>query len=152
MSMLEPTNFVYSYSKSIPHDALSTIWKRWSELSLWHTWDSSLKGTQAQNNGLALGKRFLVTPKGAPVSIPVTITGFIEGTHFTTVSQSPVGLLAFGHSLIVTPETKLTTLIHSICAVPTDQTFFATNMWDRLQKDVQESVSCLAKLASGENY
>ncbi|KZL23792.1 hypothetical protein [Pseudovibrio sp. WM33] len=147
MSQLDQTVMVFEHRAEVPTQAALGIWQAWCALSGWPQWDASLRGIEATENGLALGKRFCVVPKASPAPIPVNVTAFEEGRHFTTSSVSPLGLLSFGHSVATDPTTGKTNLAHSICAVPSQDTPFPEQVWNRLKSDVVESVSALALTA-----
>jgi len=142
----ESTEFTFSYRKELPLSTAAHVWKRWSLLSSWQDWDQSLSGTQAASNSIALGQCFCVVPKMTGKPIPVTVISAVDGLHFTTASAGPVGLMAFGHTLIVDAAAQIVKLEHSICMVPADADFFRARMWDRLKTDVTASVQALGHL------
>lgn len=144
MSQLDQTALVFEHRVEIPAQAALAIWQAWCALSGWAQWDASLRDVEASQDGLVLGKRFCVVPKAAPAPIPVNVTAFEEGRHFTTSSVSPLGLLSFGHSLSTDPTTGKVNVTHSICAVPSQDMPFPEQVWNRLQADVVDSVSALA--------
>lgn len=146
MPLLEATAFAFAYQKSLPAVAATRVWQRWSAFSSWQDWDRSLSGTQAESETLALGQRFCVVPRVTGHPVPVTITSIVERLHFTTVSAGPMGLIAFGHTLILDAASPTATLEHSVCAVPTDQDVFRAMHWDRLMSDVAGSVESLSDL------
>ena len=147
MSQLDQTALVFEHRVEIPSQAALAIWQAWCVLSGWPQWDASLRGVEAAEDGLVLGKRFCVVPKASPAPIPVNVTAFEEGRHFTTSSVSPLGLLSFGHSVATDPATGKTNVTHSICAVPSQDIPFPEQIWDRLKADVVDSVSTLALTA-----
>lgn len=148
MSQNESTEFAFIYHKELPLGTAIHVWQRWSCLSSWQDWDQSLSGTQAESNSIALGQCFFVVPKMTKKPIPVTVVSAVEGLHFTTASAGPMGLMAFGHTLIVDAEAQTVTLEHSICAVPADADLFRTRMWDCLKADVTASVEALGYLVA----
>lgn len=142
------TTRVFEHSVEIPAEASLQIWRAWCALSRWPDWDASLRGVIAAEDGLALGKHFAVVPKAAPAPIPVNVTAFEEGRHFTTSSISPMGMLSFGHSIC---ETTSAQVIHSVCAVATGDAAIPDMIWERLRSDVVESVTALARIATLQN-
>ncbi len=144
MSQHDQTVLVFEHHVEIPAQAALGVWKTWCALSGWSRWDASLRDVVAIENGLSLGKRFCVVPKEAPAPIPVNVTAFEEGRHFTTSSVSPLGMLSFGHSVATDPVTGTTNITHSICAVPKQDGYFPEQVWSRLKSDIVESVSALA--------
>ncbi|GBQ09280.1 SRPBCC family protein [Swaminathania salitolerans] len=139
---------VFEHSIEIPAEASLQIWQAWCALSRWPDWDTSLRGVNAAEDGLALGKGFTVVPKATAAPIPVNVTAFQEGRHFTTSSISPLGLLSFGHSICKTASAQVT---HSVCAVATGEAPIPDTIWERLRSDVVESVTALARIATLQN-
>ncbi len=150
MSQHEPTEFAFTHSKMLPSFAAARIWQRWSSLSSWRDWDQSLTETQVGSETIAIGQRFCVVPQVTGHPIPVTVASAVEGLHFTTVSVGPMGLMAFGHTLSLDTAAQTVTLEHSICAVPADKDMFRSLHWDRLKRDVTESVEALGDLVMKE--
>lgn len=151
MTQNESTEFAFSHRKVLPSHAAARVWQRWSSLSSWQDWDQSLSGTQAEGDSIVLGQRFCVVPKMNGQPIPVTVASTVEGLHFTTASAGPMGLMAFGHTLIVDTAAQTVTLEHSICAVPGDADMFRTRLWDHLKADITASVEALGDLAAKDS-
>lgn len=146
----ESTKFAFAYSKTLPFQVADCIWQRWNCLSSWQDWDQSLSCAQAESNSIALGHQFCVVPRMSGQPIPVTVVSAVEGLHFTTASVGAMGLLSFGHTLILNTASQTVTLEHSICAVPVDVEIFRARIWDRLKEDVTASVEALGELAVKE--
>ena len=122
------------------------MWQARCDFADWPQWHASLKGVEAEENGLELGKRFAVVPKVAPGAIPVSVTVFEAGRHFTTSSVNPLGFLSFGHSVSQCGDTSVANVTHSICAVPTGEAPIPKPIWVRLKADVIQSVNALAEV------
>ncbi|MFK7874164.1 MAG: hypothetical protein AB8B71_00070 [Paracoccaceae bacterium] len=148
MLQLNDASFYFAHTVVTNTETARTVWDRWSHVQSWNDWDASLKGTVCDDNGLFLGKMFSVVPHAAPGPIPVTVSSFINGQHFTTRSSGPMGELAFGHGLRRFPRSNRIVIEHSICAIPSDEQFFRANVWDRLQDDVETSVEALVTLCT----
>lgn len=148
MSQNESTEFAFVCRRELPIDTAAHVWQRWSLLSNWQDWDQSLSGTQAENNSIALGQCFFVVPKMTGEPIPVTVVSSVQGLHFTTASAGSMGLMAFGHTLILDAAAQTVTLEHSICAVPTNADLFRTRMWDHLKAGITKSVESLVDLVT----
>ncbi|CDG22241.1 protein of unknown function [Xenorhabdus poinarii G6] len=147
MSVINNNPLVFSHSVNIPATAAVSVWKTWSNLAGWQQWDASLAGTEAAENGLSLGKRFMIIPKAGPDAIAVNVTALIENVHFTTTASSPMGLLCFGHTLTLSDNKQHAILQHSICALPaTDGSVFPPPLLEKLQSDVTTSVNVLSRL------
>lgn len=146
MSPPDPTPFAFSARASLPEAAAGSLWSRWCALSSWADWDLSLSGVLHVQERLFLGQRFAVVPKATGRPIPVCVASFEAGRSFTTASAGPLGLLAFGHALLESPEPGRVTLEHSVCAVVADEEAFAAQHWRRLRGDVEDSVAALAAL------
>lgn len=142
---------VFEHSVEIPAEASLQIWRAWCALSRWADWDASLCGVIAAEDGLAFGKHFAVLPKAAIAPIPVNVTAFEEGRHFTTSSVSPMGMLSFGHSICETASTAGAQVTHSVCAVATGNAPIPDTIWERLRSDVVESVTALVRIATLQN-
>lgn len=151
MSQSKTNVFTHRSSQTVSVDDARTVWKRWSELSTWQDWDSSLKGTSSKQDGLELGKQFSVLPKGVDISIPVVVSAYIESKHFTTTSSGPMGMLSFGHTITPHSDGKHVDIEHTLCALPANPGEFAIGMWARLMNDIDESVGALSQVvAEGE--
>ncbi|MBT0720291.1 SRPBCC family protein [Rosenbergiella collisarenosi] len=146
MSKINNNPFVFSHSVNIPAEVAARVWDAWNNLAGWQHWDASLKGIEATENGLSLGKRFLVIPKAGPGAIAVSVTALIEGVHFTTTANSPMGLLSFGHTLTLNDDGQNVSLQHSICALPVEGgPAFPPPLLEKLQADVITSVNELSQ-------
>lgn len=151
MTTANGNTFIFNHSVDIPAVAAPHVWAAWSELTDWHRWDASLRGTDAVDNGLALGKRFAVIPNGGPGAIVVNVTALVEGTHFTTTANSPMGLLSFGHTLTLSEDRLRVQLLHSICAIPAENgATLPPPLLEKLRADVIDSVQRLAAFAIEE--
>ncbi|BEM34569.1 hypothetical protein FUU19_17805 [Serratia sp. Lou2A] len=143
--------FIFNHSVEIPVTAAPHVWAAWNELANWHRWDASLRGTDAAENGLVLGKRFAVLPNGGPGAIAVNVTALVEGSHFTTTANSPMGLLSFGHTLTLSEDRQSVQLLHSICAIPGENgSALPPPLLQKLRADVIDSVQRLAAFAVQE--
>lgn len=147
-SSAENNSFFCRAAVDIPLLFKARVWQAWEKLSEWQTWDASLNGTTALSDGLELGKHFSVLAKKAPAPIPVTVISFSRNIHFTTCSNSPLGLLAFGHTLTDSPTEGMITVEHTIYAAPANATAFAAGPWLSFKDDVKKSVAALAELVT----
>ncbi|BET96042.1 hypothetical protein [Xenorhabdus taiwanensis] len=146
MSAIKNNPFVFSHSTNIPVTAAVKVWNTWNDLAGWQRWDASLAGTEATENGLSLGKCFMIIPKVGSGAIAVNVTALIEGVHFTTTANSPMGLLCFGHTLTRSDNGQNVILQHSICALPAaDGSVFPPPLLEKLQADVVTSVDELSR-------
>ncbi|MEE4484879.1 hypothetical protein V2T44_18245 [Serratia ficaria] len=149
MPTFNTTPFIFIYSLEIPAVAAPRVWAAWNDLAGWHHWDVSLTGTDAAENGLALGKRFAVLPNGGPGAITVSVTSLIDGVHFTTTANTPMGLLSFGHTLMLSGDRQSVQLQHSICAAPAESGApLPPPLLEKLRSDVIAGVKQLAAFAS----
>lgn len=148
MTSTSDMTFAFEFSATVPALYGSRIWDYWEALESWHLWDASLKGTQAPDDGLALGKRFEIFTGQGPV--PVCVTSLIAGVHFTTTAQTPFGLLSFGHTLSPDNEKKLVKLTHSILAAANTPGDLPHPLLEKLKADVVASVNKLADFAQKE--
>lgn len=151
MATVNSSPFIFTHTVDISTEAAARTWAIWNDLMGWSRWDASLKGTDATENGLALGKSFAVIPNGGPGVITVSVTSLIEGIHFTTTANSPMGLLSFGHTLMFSEGRQKVQLQHSICAVPADSgAVLPPPLLEKLRGDVIASVERLAAFAGHE--
>jgi|GEM_PF-1492943 len=148
ISSAENNSFFCRTAIDIPLLFKDRVWQAWEKLSEWQTWDASLNGAVALSDGLELGKHFSVLAKNAPAPVPVTVISFSRNIHFTTCSNNPLGLLAFGHTLADSPIEDMITLEHTIYAVPANATAFAAELWSSFKDDVKKSVASLAELVT----
>ncbi len=148
MTITKTLPFVFNYQVEVPSDSVDLIWKKWENLSSWASWDASLEKTWADSDGLHLGKCLDIVPKGGQGPVPVCVTAFIEGVHFTTSSSGPVGLMSIGHTLRRIEGSESTTLEHTICALPANPEVFQEQIWEHLKRGLRQSVDTLAELAT----
>jgi hypothetical protein len=139
---------VFEHGMDIPAAVVPAVWQAWCTLSEWQDWDASLRGVEAEANGLSLGKRFAVVTKAAPAPVIVHVTAFEDHRHFTTSSAGPLGLLSFGHTVAPGLQPHLARVTHSICALPGDGGLLPDAVWARLRSDVVESVIALVNRAA----
>ncbi|EJB0230108.1 hypothetical protein ACUULL_000018 [Vibrio cholerae] len=147
MTITNTFPFVFNYQVDIPSDSLGFIWEKWDELSGWAGWDASLEETRVESDGLQLGKCLEIVPRGGQGPVPVCVTAFIDGVHFTTSSAGPIGMMSIGHTLKQGVGSKIATLEHTICALPANPQMFQEHVWEHLKRGVCQSVDTLAKLA-----
>lgn len=151
MSKFNKNSFVFSHTVNLPVNAAARVWEIWSDLANWQFWDVSLKGTEAIENGLYLGKRFTIIPKNGPGPFEVGITSLIEGVHFTTTSESPIGLLSFGHTLMFSEDRQKISLQHSICNLSSNVcSVFPPHLQALIQEEMIMSVNTLSNIVLNE--
>ncbi len=144
MLINENPHFAFSYRKALPFKVATRIWQRWGSQSTWKEWDKSIFEIIDGAGSITTGQQFFVVPHRVRQPIHVTVVSAVEGLHFTTASTGAMGLLAFGHTIIKNEPEQTITLEHSICVVPVDEEAFLIEHWDRLKRDIAESVEALS--------
>ncbi|WP_151828200.1 hypothetical protein [Acinetobacter oleivorans] len=141
----------FSYSINIPKEYFPHIWKHWNDIANWNIWDEGLLETRSDENKIIFGKNIDVHPYGAPNLVTVCVTSFIDEKHFTTSSNTPIGSMSIGHSLIEQNSVHSNSFIeHTICVQPNDYNFFKNNIWENLKQNITQSVNNLVEITKKE--
>ncbi len=148
MSNKTISSCIFDSRIQLPMSYASKIWQVWCELDGWQRWDISLLGTSALENGLSLGKDFLVIPKSSPNPIAVCVTSFIENIHFTTTAMTHFGLISFNHTLSPTTKQQFIELIHSVCICTFNDEKCPPLLLNKFKRDISvsvENIACFVK-------
>lgn len=97
----------YSVSYSETSNAVTTeqIWKMWTDINNWPSWDKGLEFCAIpQNFCFAIGQSFKLRPIGVPVDFFTTIVDLKEKTFFKDKTETPFGTVEVLHSVHETAD------------------------------------------------
>jgi Polyketide cyclase / dehydrase and lipid transport len=126
------------------------IWALWSDLSTWQTWDEGISDCFS-NGSFNVGETFMLTPKGAPAPIEVTLVDVLPNTLFIDETKLPFGKIRASHT--IREEGKAIRVTHTIEAEidPQQAKFFEEVIWSAMVPGVKQSVRNIVKLAEGRS-
>ena len=88
-----------TYSKKIQGLKAEQVWKVWTDLNQWHTWQSDIEYAKLEGE-FKVGNTFLLKPKGGP-KVKIEIIKVEPNSQFTDLTRFP-GAKMFGcHEFIV---------------------------------------------------
>lgn len=87
-----------TYSKRVRGVRAETVWKVWTDVNQWHTWQSDIEYAKLDGE-FKLGKLFKFKPKGGP-EISIEIVKHDPGRQFTDLTRFPGARMLDSHELI----------------------------------------------------
>lgn len=78
------------------------IWKLFSDVNNWHTWDNSIEFAKLEGP-FEVGNHFLLRPKGGP-NVKITIQVAAPNHRFTDLTKFPLAKMTGDHLFEETPE------------------------------------------------
>ena len=87
-----------SYSKHVPGLTAAQVWKVWSDVDQWHTWQDDIDSARMLGEFKAGGK-FHFKPKGGP-NLTLELTEVREGETFTDLTRFPLARMYDSHDLV----------------------------------------------------
>ena len=95
---------MWTYSHTIvTHDVTPTqLWKLFSDVNNWHTWDGGLEFARLEGQ-FEKGNYFTLRPKGGP-TVKVYLLETQPDTHFLDVTRFPLARMYDSHTFTTTPE------------------------------------------------
>lgn len=86
----------------VVHASPEVIFRIYEDVAHWHAWDPDTK--QATLDGpLRVGSKGTLTPTRGR-TVPMVVTGVVEGRSFTVESRIPLFRMVFDHELRTVPE------------------------------------------------
>ncbi len=84
------------------------LWKLFSNVNQWHTWDSGIEYAKMEGK-FEKGNRFILKPKGGP-KVNIALVEAIENKTFTDYTKFPLAKMYGKHDFTETPDgLKITT-------------------------------------------
>jgi hypothetical protein len=122
------------------------MWKLFSDVNNWHTWDSGIEYAKLVGN-FEKGNHFLLRPKGGP-NVKVELLEVVENKRFLDVTSFPLAKMYDEHLF---EETENGLKITNIITVKGILSFLwvklvAKKIVDALPVDVQEQIKAASKL------
>lgn len=87
-----------SYSKTVEGLNASQVWKVWSDINQWHTWQDDIEYAQLDGE-FKTGNVFRFKPKGGP-NIKIELTEVKPGSVFIDLTRFPLAKMYDKHELI----------------------------------------------------
>lgn len=122
------------------------IWALWSDLPGWQRWDEGISAAQPKGS-FNVGQTFMLTPRGAPAPIEVTLVDVVANERFVDETTLPFGTIRASHT--IRKEGEKIRVTHTIEArvTPEQADFFEQAIWSGMESGVKLSVQNLVKLA-----
>jgi uncharacterized protein YndB with AHSA1/START domain len=99
-------------SKKIKGLKAEHVWKVWTDLNQWHTWQSDIEYAKLEGE-FKVGNTFLLKPKGGP-RVNIEILKVEPNRHFTDLTRFPGARMYGSHEFVIRGdelEIKTTTSI-----------------------------------------
>ncbi|MCE9598779.1 MAG: polyketide cyclase [Spirochaetia bacterium] len=99
-----------SYSKKVKSVKASQLWKIWSDINQWHTWQKDVDFARLDGNFIP-GNFFILKPKGGP-KVRIELLSVSENKEFTDLTRFPLARMYGAHQFIeVNGELEIKTTI-----------------------------------------
>lgn len=87
-----------SYSKKVTDVTASQLWKVWTNINEWHTWQDDIDYAKIEGS-FQKGNVFLLKPKGGP-KVSIEIIRAEENVNFTDLTRFPLATMIGSHDFI----------------------------------------------------
>ncbi|MDH4273980.1 MAG: polyketide cyclase [Gammaproteobacteria bacterium] len=87
-----------SYSKQVQGLSIAQVWKVWSDVNQWHTWQTDIEYAKMAGE-IRVGNSFLLKPKGGP-KVNIEIIRVDHHQNFTDLTRFPFAKMYGAHELI----------------------------------------------------
>lgn len=87
-----------SYSKKVTDLTAAQVWKVWSDLNNWHSWQSDIEYAKLEGE-FKVGGYFLLKPKGSP-EVRIMLLEIEENRQFTDLTNFPGAKMYGRHEFI----------------------------------------------------
>jgi uncharacterized protein YndB with AHSA1/START domain len=88
-----------TYSKKVQGLKAEQVWKVWTDLNQWHTWQSDIEYAKLEG-AFKVGNTFLLKPKGGP-RVNIEIIKVEPNKQFTDLTRFPGARMYGSHEFIV---------------------------------------------------
>ena len=135
-----------SFSHTIETSAApDRIWRLWTDVSNWATWDGGLKSA-SMNGVFEVGASGQIVPlKGSRV--PFTVTAAIPRTSSTFVTKLPFAELKIERSLVALPHNAGTRFTHHVSFTGPLREVWGFILGRGFRKELPKTMAKLAKCA-----
>jgi hypothetical protein len=87
-----------SYSKTVEGLSANQVWKVWTDVNQWHTWQDDIEYANLDGEFIE-GNVFLFKPKGGP-NIKIELTEVESNSIFVDLTRFPLARMYDSHELI----------------------------------------------------
>jgi len=88
-----------TYSKKIQGLKAEQVWKVWTDLNQWHTWQSDIEYAKMDGE-FEVGQTFLLKPKGGP-KVKIEIIKVELNKQFTDLTRFPGAKMYGSHEFVI---------------------------------------------------
>lgn len=88
-----------TYSKKVRGLKAEQVWKVWTDLNQWHTWQSDIEYAKLEGEFKA-GNTFLLKPKGGP-KVNIEIIKVEPNRQFTDLTRFPGAKMYGSHEFVI---------------------------------------------------
>lgn len=88
-----------TYSKKVTGLRADQVWKVWTDLNQWHTWQSDIEYAKLEGE-FKVGNTFFLKPKGSP-KVKIEIIKVESNRQFTDLTRFPGARMYGSHEFLV---------------------------------------------------
>jgi uncharacterized protein YndB with AHSA1/START domain len=88
-----------TYSKKVQGLKAEQVWKVWTDLNQWHTWQSDIEYAKLEGE-FKVGNTFLLKPKGGP-RVNIEIIKVEPNRQFTDLTRFPGAKMYGSHEFVI---------------------------------------------------
>jgi len=88
-----------TYSKKVQGLKAEQVWKVWTDLNQWHTWQSDIEYAKFEGE-FKVGNTFLLKPKGGP-KVNIEIIKVDPNRQFTDLTRFPGAKMYGSHEFVI---------------------------------------------------
>lgn len=88
-----------AYSKKVKGLKAEQVWKVWTDLNQWHTWQSDIEYAKIEGE-FKVGNTFLLKPKGGP-RVKIEIINVEPNMQFTDLTRFPGAKMYGSHEFVI---------------------------------------------------
>ena len=88
-----------TYSKKVQGLKAEQVWKVWTDLNQWHTWQSDIEYAKLEGE-FKVGNTFLLKPKGGP-KVNIEILKVEPNRQFTDLTRFPGAKMYGSHEFVI---------------------------------------------------
>jgi uncharacterized protein YndB with AHSA1/START domain len=88
-----------TYSKKVQGLKAEQVWKVWTDLNQWHTWQSDIEYAKLEGE-FKVGNTFLLKPKGGP-KVNIEIIKVEPNRQFTDLTRFPGAKMYGSHEFVI---------------------------------------------------